>query len=160
MSKYKKICTICGKSYEYCNSCSRFANYPRWMTSYCSEECRAIFKAIMAFRSGRFSKEEAAKELNGINVGKITNIGIKKTADEILKAAKVSVEEPVKQHVQEQENNIEKKVEKAEEVVQETAPISDVEVKPEPKIVQNNEDEIHKSWKRRFSGYRKNNYKR
>ena len=38
MARYDRSCILCGKVYEYCNSCSAFQDKPVWMFSYCSED--------------------------------------------------------------------------------------------------------------------------
>ena len=42
MARYDRSCILCGKVYEYCNSCSAFQDKPVWMFSYCSEDCKDI----------------------------------------------------------------------------------------------------------------------
>lgn len=58
MAKYDRSCILCGKVYEYCNSCSAFQNKPVWMFSYCSEDCKDITSLLTDYIYNKISKEE------------------------------------------------------------------------------------------------------
>lgn len=58
MARYDRSCILCGKVYEYCNSCSAFQDKPVWMFSYCSEDCKDITSLLTDFIYNRISKEE------------------------------------------------------------------------------------------------------
>lgn len=51
MSRFDKKC-FCGKTYLFCSGCDDYKKLPRWMESFCSDNCRKIFNAIMEFRAG------------------------------------------------------------------------------------------------------------
>lgn len=61
MARYDRSCILCGKVYEYCNSCSAFQNKPVWMFSYCSEDCKDITSLLTDYVYNKVSKEDAKK---------------------------------------------------------------------------------------------------
>lgn len=167
MSKYDKSCTICGRQYQYCSSCAKYSSYPRWMTAYCSEECKTIFTTIMDYRVGKLTKPEAAEILRKIDVNKIAEQGMKKFADEILSEDPVVVvpqeTAQVKVEIQEEVNEekpVESHEEKPEQPIITYHPAeekSDVASEPVEEKTEE-KSERPKTWKRRFSGYRKTNH--
>lgn len=58
MARYDRSCILCGKVYEYCNSCSAFQDKPVWMFSYCSEDCKDVTSLLTDFIYNKISKEE------------------------------------------------------------------------------------------------------
>lgn len=58
MARYDRSCILCGKVYEYCNSCSAFQDKPVWMFSYCSEDCKDVTSLLTDFVYNKISKEE------------------------------------------------------------------------------------------------------
>ena len=63
MARYDRSCILCGKVYEYCNSCSAFQDKPVWMFSYCSEDCKDITSLLTDFIYNRISKEETKQAI-------------------------------------------------------------------------------------------------
>lgn len=61
MARYDRSCILCGKVYEYCNSCSAFQDKPVWMFSYCSEDCKDITSLLTDYIYNKVSKEDAKK---------------------------------------------------------------------------------------------------
>ena len=61
MARYDRSCILCGKVYEYCNSCSAFQDKPVWMFSYCSEDCKDITSLLTDYIYNRVSKEDVKK---------------------------------------------------------------------------------------------------
>ena len=59
MARYDRSCILCGKVYEYCNSCSAFQNKPVWMFSYCSEDCKDMTSLLTDYVYNKVSKDEA-----------------------------------------------------------------------------------------------------
>ena len=65
MARYDRSCILCGKVYEYCNSCSAFQDKPVWMFSYCSEDCKDITSLLTDFIYNKISKEEVKQAIEG-----------------------------------------------------------------------------------------------
>ena len=65
MARYDRSCILCGKVYEYCNSCSAFQDKPVWMFSYCSEDCKDITSLLTDFIYNKISKEEVKQSIEG-----------------------------------------------------------------------------------------------
>ena len=59
MARYDRSCILCGKVYEYCNSCSAFQDKPVWMFSYCSEDCKDMTSLLTDYIYNKVSKDEA-----------------------------------------------------------------------------------------------------
>lgn len=59
MVKNNKICTLCGKAYDYCNSCASYIDKPIWMAMYCSEDCKDIVPILTDYVFNRIEKDEA-----------------------------------------------------------------------------------------------------
>lgn len=58
MAKSKRACYLCGNQYEYCD-CNR---QPTYMATFCSENCRDIFKSLSSYGVGAISEKDC-KEL-------------------------------------------------------------------------------------------------
>ena len=63
MARYDRSCILCGKVYEYCNSCSAFQDKPVWMFSYCSEDCKDVTSLLTDFIYNKISKEEVKQAI-------------------------------------------------------------------------------------------------
>ena len=58
--RYRRICTVCGKEYEFCPDCREYALQPSWKNIYHDENCREIAHILTAV--GRTITAEEAKE--------------------------------------------------------------------------------------------------
>lgn len=74
----QRFCKICGTQYEYCPTCSRDMNKPKWYTSFDKVECKNLFDALSSNGSGSLSDEETLEALRMMNYKsmKITNQGV------------------------------------------------------------------------------------
>ena len=70
MARYDRSCILCGKVYEYCNSCSAFQNKPVWMFSYCSEDCKNITSLLTDYIYNKISKEEVKQIIETKNTSR------------------------------------------------------------------------------------------
>lgn len=59
MEKNNRKCLVCGKEYRFCPSCAKDKNKPSWMTMYDTENCRAIFDALVDYNFGNISAVDA-----------------------------------------------------------------------------------------------------
>lgn len=62
MNKNNVKCVICGKEYKYCHDCNH-TELESWKSSFCSENCREIYRICAGFGMKHITKEEAAKAL-------------------------------------------------------------------------------------------------
>lgn len=60
MARSNRTCYLCSKKYEYCPNCGR--HDPIYMATFCSENCRDIFKSLSQYGCNLISTEEC-KEL-------------------------------------------------------------------------------------------------
>ena len=60
MAKSNRSCYLCGKTYAYCPNCGR--HDPVYMATFCSENCRDIFKSLSQYGCNLISAEDC-KEL-------------------------------------------------------------------------------------------------
>ena len=70
MARYDRSCILCGKVYEYCNSCSAFQDKPVWMFSYCSEDCKDITSLLTDYIYNKISKEEVKQIIETKNTSR------------------------------------------------------------------------------------------
>ena len=47
--RFDRFCTVCGKHYEYCPTCSRFSHMERWHDAYCSANCKDLYNVTAGF---------------------------------------------------------------------------------------------------------------
>ena len=57
ISRFDRTCTICGKKYEYCATCSKFSHLPRWMDAYCSENCKDLYNITAGWANNWLDKD-------------------------------------------------------------------------------------------------------
>ena len=157
-SKFDKTCTVCQGSYKYCSGCSDYAHYPRWMESFCSDNCRKIFNIYMKNKAGLMNAAEAKSELLKCDLSN------KDHFEEGLKAGiEAILSDPSKVEVPKADPVEEPKVEESaveDEKVEEEKPVEEPKAE-EPKEEEsktNNPPSLPKNNK--FNGYKKNNYKR
>lgn len=67
MSKVRK-CICCGKSYEYCPTCSRD---PLWKSLYDSENCKEIVNIVSAYNMKRIDKAKAIERLKAVKISDV-----------------------------------------------------------------------------------------
>lgn len=80
MGRKLRKCIVCGKEYEYCNSCKGHASHPSWKAIYHDENCRSVMNITTEYAAGNITKSEAKRKLDACD---LTN---KKTfKDSVLK---------------------------------------------------------------------------
>ena len=143
-SKFDKTCVVCGKKYQYCDSCSDFRNFPRWMNAYCSENCRTIFNTMMAYKAKLKTSQEVTEILKKCDLSKkdTFDTGIQTFINEVFG---VKLEEPTHEAepVVEPGATVENTHDKAVEDIEETVD------QPQEKI---EEKKFHKKY---YNGYKK-----
>lgn len=95
-----KICIVCGKPIKYCGHCDDYQKKNRWKNSYCSENCREVFRTCSNYEGKLLSIEEAYAVLKTLKI------------DNVLKSVKASVDKimsykPVKSVVAEEKAKVE-----------------------------------------------------
>ena len=122
--KNNAVCSICGKEYHVCLSCSDAMKLHPWKIYTESQNCFQVFQVVRGFSTGVYTKDEAREKLQNVDLKDIDSFRphIKKIVKDILKEEKVVVKAAEKI-----ENTV---VEDVKEVkVEETEVIEDV-VKP------------------------------
>ena len=66
--KFKRICTICHKEYEYCPTCSKYSHLPRWMDAYCSENCKDLYNITAGWINGWLDKDVEIARLSKMDL--------------------------------------------------------------------------------------------
>lgn len=59
MAKKKRVCLVCGTEYEYCYNCDHSKEPKLWKTTFCSENCREIYKIINKYAFGHIDEAQA-----------------------------------------------------------------------------------------------------
>lgn len=67
-SRFEKHCMLCGTRYEYCGNCDRYRNFPRWMETLDTNNCRTILHTIMEYKAGLKTVAEAAEILRSCDL--------------------------------------------------------------------------------------------
>lgn len=84
MPKNNKKCCLCKEEYYYCSHCP--GKSPAYMLTFCSENCREIYKNVAGYAAGDLSKEVASRELKKCDLSKVDKFtpNNKKLIKEIL----------------------------------------------------------------------------
>lgn len=98
MAKSNRSCYLCGKTYAYCPNCGR--HDPIYMATFCSENCRDIFKSLSQYGCNLISAEdckelleccdlqpELYKESTRKNIAKILGTQSEEVIEEIIPEA-------------------------------------------------------------------------
>lgn len=65
---FKRVCHTCGKEYDYCPRCGRFASLPRWMFNWDTQECKDVFQALTDYNMGLSTKKDLKAVLDSYGV--------------------------------------------------------------------------------------------
>ena len=86
-------CSICGKAYHLCLSCSDTMKLRPWKTYTDTQECFKVFQVVRGFSTGVYTKEEAKEKLQNVDLKDINSFRphIKKIVKDILKEEKAVV---------------------------------------------------------------------
>ena len=123
--RFDRYCTVCGKHYEYCPTCSRFSHMERWHDAYCCANCKDLYNVTAGFINHWQEPEVEAVRLQKLDLSYKNKLPAWMQATikdiqrvELNNADKAVVEESVVEVVTEEpkveEIKEEKKVEKAE----------------------------------------------
>ena len=66
-------CSICKKNYYYCPHCGHDNPSETWRNSFCSENCRQIFKICQSYVLGEIKPAEAQKKIQELDIKGIEN---------------------------------------------------------------------------------------
>lgn len=93
--KNNAVCSICGKGYHVCLSCSDAMELHPWKIYTDTQECFKVFQVVRGFSTGVYTKDEAREKLQNVDLKNIDSFRphIKKIVKDILKEDKVVVEE-------------------------------------------------------------------
>ena len=72
--RYERTCTLCGRAYKYCNSCSKDKLKPVWYNLFDRENCKDIFQALNDYNFELITKEEAAQRLNQCDLSEVDKL--------------------------------------------------------------------------------------
>lgn len=103
--KNNAVCSICGKEYHICLSCSDAMKLHPWKIYTDTQECFKVFQVVRGFSTGVYTKDEAREKLQNIDLKDINSFRphIKKIVKDILR----------------EENRVAKTIEKMEGAVAE-----------------------------------------
>ena len=96
-------CSICGKGYYACKSCSDAMKIHPWKIHTDTAECYKVFQVVRGFSTGVYTKDEAREKLQNVDLKDIDSFRphIKKIVKDILK-----VENTVVETVEKMENTV------------------------------------------------------
>jgi hypothetical protein len=118
--RYRKICTVCGKEYEFCSGCREYALQPSWKNIYDNENCREIFNVLVAYRQKKISVSEAKTRINACDLSYKNDIraDLFEVLEELLAINEDGEQVEVKEPVQ-KTSEVEKEVKTIKEEVTE-----------------------------------------
>lgn len=92
MAKSKRSCYLCSTQYEYCD-CNR---QPAFMATFCSENCRDIFKTLCSYGTGAISEEDCKELLDCCDLSNKESYkeSTRNTIDKLYAAPVATIEEP------------------------------------------------------------------
>lgn len=81
------VCSICGKEYHICLSCSDAMKLHPWKIYTDSQSCFQVFQVVRGFSTGVYTKDEAREKLQNVDLKDINSFRphIKKIVKDILK---------------------------------------------------------------------------
>lgn len=90
MAENNAVCSICGKAYHLCLSCSDAMKLHPWKTHTDSQECFKVFQVVRGFSTGVYTKDEAKEKLQNVDLKNLDSFRphIKKIVKDILKEDK------------------------------------------------------------------------
>ena len=59
MGRDSRTCAVCGKTYTYYPRCRDDENKPTWMFTWCSENCRTIYRTLSSYEDGGINATSA-----------------------------------------------------------------------------------------------------
>lgn len=123
MGRRNRECYLCGKSYQYCSTCSQDKMKPSWMSEFHNENCKNIFDICTRFNMKLLTKDEARVAMEQCDLTNKSNFKtyVQRDLDNIFAVDKSS--EKVEENIVEI---------KEEPIVVEEVPNDDVVIKPTP----------------------------
>lgn len=87
-------CSICGKGYYVCMSCSDAMKIHPWKIHTDTAECYKVFQVVRGFSTGVYTKDEAREKLQNADLKDVDSFRphIKKIVKDILKVENTVVE--------------------------------------------------------------------
>ena len=64
-------CIVCRKEYIYCPNCGHTDPTETWKNSFCSENCRSIFKVCQDYVTGAIKPAEAKKKIDELDTSRL-----------------------------------------------------------------------------------------
>ena len=64
-------CIVCKKEYIYCPNCGHTDPTETWKNSFCSENCRSIFKVCQDYVTGAIKPAEAKKKIDELDTSRL-----------------------------------------------------------------------------------------
>ena len=92
MAKSRRYCYLCGNTYEYCD-CNR---QPSFMATFCSENCRDIFKSLSLYGTNIISAEDCKELLDCCDLSNKESYkeSTRNTIDKLYATQVATIEEP------------------------------------------------------------------
>ena len=87
MAENNAVCSICGKEYRMCLSCSDAMKLHPWKIYTDTSECFKVFQVVRGFSTGVYTKDEAREKLQSVDLKDINSFRphIKQIVKDILK---------------------------------------------------------------------------
>lgn len=66
--RHERTCEICSSTYSYCPNCNDYADKPRWMFLFDSENCKNIYDVVNAYRTNALTAVQAKEKLDTLEI--------------------------------------------------------------------------------------------
>ena len=68
MARRDRQCMCCQSKYKYCPTCGQDKTKPSWMTQFCSESCKELWKTATQFNMKLIEKSEAKEIIENLEL--------------------------------------------------------------------------------------------
>lgn len=68
-----RICCVDKTKYEFCPHCNKVSFDEMWKTTFCSENCRDIYKLATSYTHNKISSVDAKAKLDTLDISNINN---------------------------------------------------------------------------------------
>ena len=68
MARNNKKCICCNTTYKYCGTCNDDIMKPSWMSTFCSEACKELWKTATEYNVNMLSKSDAKEIIEALEL--------------------------------------------------------------------------------------------
>lgn len=73
--KKMRKCAVCRQDYHFCPRCGEDKNKPTWYFTFCSADCKEIYRTTSDFEGGYITAKEAKDALDKLDMSRLLSFG-------------------------------------------------------------------------------------